>query len=296
MIRTLIATMALTATMSAACPTCGCRDANTDTVSDEAKSADACATECAASCESGCEQAAVTAVAGAGDDCSSTCDAAATCSGAASVSFASYIPAMTYKVGDESMTCSKMAGSMAKEHNTHLHYVVNGVEYDSHTEAMTAHAKQLQGMMMDLVRVQYAVNGECVACPDTAKEMAASCESKTLQYRVGPAIFDNADDAIKASMMAYSAAMSTTMEYAVGDATTTCAVSASEMAKAADCSVEYVVNGQRTGCKTSAGYMKTLASVQNALKALETAAGTTATNTAPTAAPTAALTTALSDA
>ena len=178
---------------------------------------------------------------------------------------------MTYKVGNQTMTCSKMAGAKASEQHTHMHYVVNGVEFDDHAQAMIAHAKQLEAKMMDLVRVQLAVNGECVACPDSAKAMADSCESKKLQYRVGPATFDNAEDAIKASIMAYNAAMSVKMEYAVGESTTSCSVSAGEMAKANNCSVEYVVNGQRTGCKTSAGYMKTLVSVQNALKALETA-------------------------
>ncbi len=290
MVRTLIATMVMSASMSVACPTCGCSDAKTETVSANAKE---CSTECASTCDttaaatlavsdatsgeccgaSSCDtEAATMTVAGDGKDCAATCDAASTCSTAAGISYVGYMPAMTYKVGDETMTCSKMAGAKASEKSTHMHYVVKGVEYDDQAKAMSAHAKQLESMMMDLVRVQYAVDGECVACPDAAKEMAASCESKSLQYRVGPATFNKAEDAIKASIMAYNAAMNTKMEYAVGEETTTCSVSAGEMAKAQNCSVEYVVNGQRTNCKTSAGYMKTLASVQNALKALETAA------------------------
>ena len=290
MVRTLIATMAFAASMAVACPTCGCQDSKTTEVSGKTA-------ECASSCESTCDKsaavmavadtksgetcsktcsggdAATMTVAGKGEECASACES--TCDGDKGISYVNYIPAMSYKVGDETMACSKMAGAMAKEHNTHMHYVVKGVEYDDKAAAMNAHAKQLEGMMMDLVRVQYAVDGECVACPVAAKEMADSCEMKTLQYRVGPATFENAEDAIKASIMAYNAAMSTEMEYAVGEATTTCSVAAGEMAKAADCSVEYVVNGQRTHCKTSAGYMKTLASVQNAVKALETAASDT---------------------
>jgi hypothetical protein len=280
MVRSFLTTVLMTASLATACPTCGCSDAKTETVAD----AKACSTECAEACETACEttcdgEQAAAVLAVANDSCSTECAEAcdepceSACEGekTAAVAFASWMPAMTYKVGDESMTCSKMAGAMASEHNTHMHYVVKGVEYDDKAQAMTAHAKQLQGMMMDLVRIQYAVNGECVACPTEAHEMAASCESKTLQYRVGPAVFNSADEAIKASIMAYNAATTVKMEYAVGENTTACSVSAGEMAKAADCSVEYVVNGQRTNCKTSAGYMKTLVSVQNALKALETA-------------------------
>jgi hypothetical protein len=262
--KTAAATMAVADTKSGSC--CSENAAATMAVADT-KSGESCSTTCSG-------DAATMTVAGENKACSSECapECVTACKGGkALVSFASYMPAMTYKVGDESMACSKMAGAMAKEHNTHMHYVVKGVEYDDKAKAMTAHAKQLEGMMMDLVRVQYAVNGECVACPDSAKEMAASCETKKLQYRVGPATFDNAEDAIKASIMAYNAAMSTKMEYAVNGMTTTCSVTASDMAKSNNCSVEYVVNGQRTNCKTSAGYMKTLASVRNALKALETA-------------------------
>lgn len=322
MIRTLIATLALSATMAVACPTCGCQDAKADhaktdhsnadhthaTTQVAGKAAEACSSECAKSCDQACEGegAAVTQVAGTktAESCTGTCpltgaaitavaakgegegeacatECATSCeSGKAQASFASYIPAMGYKVGDKTTNCVKTAGAMASEQHADMHFVVQGVEYADKAEAMTAHAKQLEGMMMDLVRVQYAVNGECVACPDSAKEMAASCESKQLQYRVGPATFNNADDAIKASIMAYNAAMNiknTPMVYAVGDETTTCSVSAGQMAKAAHCSVEYVVMGQRTNCKTSAGYMKTLASVQNALKALEAASAQTET-------------------
>jgi hypothetical protein len=301
MVRTLMVSMVMSLTaIAGACPTCGCTEAKTE----NASATQACATACteAAACEKACETpcdgatATVTQVAAKGEDCAASCTGAAvmavandTCDSAcdkacdtacetecetgktAQVAFASWMPKMTYKVGDQTMTCSKMAGAKATEQHTHMHYVVNGVEFDSHEKAMTAHAQQLQGMMMDLVRVQFAVDGECVACPDSAKAMADSCESKKLQYRVGPATFDNAEDAIKASIMAYNAAMNVKMEYAVGEQVTACSTSAGEMAKANNCSVEYVVNGQRTGCKTSAGYMKTLVSVQNALKALEAA-------------------------
>ena len=125
--------------------------------------------------------------------------------------------------------------------------------------------------MLDLVRIQYVSGDECVACPEKAGKMAK--EGK-LQYRVGPATFDCAESAIRASVMAYNAAQQVKMEYAVGEQTTTCSVSAGQMADKAGCSVEYVVNGQHTKCKTSADYMKTLAAVENALKALENASTT----------------------
>lgn len=210
--------------------------------------------------------------AGDGAACEKACATPCGSAGAATTSLVAHMPKMTYKVGTESMGCSKMAGEMSKASSLPVHYVVKGAEYDCREKAMDAHAEQLNAYMMDLVRIQYAVDGECVACPDKAQAMASSCESKSMQYRVGPATFDSAEAAIKASVMAYNAAMNVKMEYAVGEQTTACSVSAGEMAKKADCSVEYVVNGQRTPCSKSAAYMKTVASVESALKALETAA------------------------
>lgn len=313
MVKALIATMLMSASMAVACPTCGCQDAAsknantkaaTKTVSDEkactgecSGPAEACCSktdaatmtvaapaEGASSCGADCPMtgaaggAAVMAVSD--ESCSATCASASSCEsacetacdGAASAtSFVAYMPKMTYKVGNESMTCSKMAGSKAAEQKTHMHFVVAGHEYDDQAEAMVAHGKQLETMMMDLVRIQYAVNGECVACPTEAHAKADSCETQRLQYRVGPATFDSAEDAIKASIMAYNAAQNVKMEYAVGEDTTTCSTSAGMMAKEANCKVEYVVNGKRTNCSKSAAYMKTLASVESALKALEAA-------------------------
>lgn len=301
MVRTLFASLAVSMTSIAmACDTCGCTTpaectgAKTTTVADESKS---CASSCTAktdavvmavanaegetcsqTCTKTCDGAAVTTVANAegGESCTATCDGSAKASG---VSLVSYMPKMTYNVAGADTCCPKTAAAMAKEKNDHVHYVVNNVSYDSKAEAMGAHAKQLNTYMMDIVRIQYAVNGECVACPTAAKEMASSCESKTMQYKVGPATFDCAEKAIAASVMAYNAAQKVNMTYAVGDEMTTCTVGAKDMAKKANCSVEYVVNGQRTNCVKTAGYLKTVASVESALKALETAAAaTTATD------------------
>ena len=276
MVRILIASLAFTASIAAACPSCGTHatdatDPAVQKVSAPAENTKSCdgvcpltggkltlvsaetAEECTASCEKACD---------------TPCDSGK----ANSISYVSYMPKMAYRVGDETTTCVKTAGAMASETNTEMHFVVNGAEFASQEQAMMAHGKQLEGMMMNLVRVQYAVSGECVSCPTEAKALAASCETKTLQYQVGPATFDNAEDAINASIMAYNAAQKVNVEYVVGDETTTCSKTAGAMASAANCSVEYVVNGQRTHCDKAAAYMKTLASVQSALKALETAA------------------------
>lgn len=285
MVRMLIASMAMSiATASMACDTCGCRDkAPEATQVKAAEKAQACQTTCATAGA----QAAVTQVAGEGavcseadkaaciakgEECATAC--ATACEGepnAAQASLVGYMPKMTFKVGDESTCCPKTAAALAKKSNDHVHYMVNNVSYDDKAEAMGAHAKQLHNYMMDLVRIQYAVNGECVACPDSAKAMAASCTSKNLQYKVGPATFDSAEAAIKASVMAWNAAKNVSMQYAVGDEVTTCSKSAGAMADKASCSVEYVVNGQRTNCSKTAKYMQTVASVESALKALETA-------------------------
>jgi hypothetical protein len=304
MIRTLVASMVVSMTAIATAGDCGAKSASSCTgdksaVTTVSNDAGDCSKTCdsakvmtvsndSGSCATACPMtgAAVTTVSNDAGDCSKTCDSAKvstvangdgecakSCDGenAAAVSLVSYMPKMGYRVDGNDTCCPKTAGEMAKKHSAEVHYVVGETEYCNKPEAMAAHAKQLDAYMMDLVRIQYAVDGECVPCPDKAKEMAASCSSKKMQYKVGPATFDSAEAAIAASIRAYNAAQKVSMEYAVGDEMTTCSVGAKDMAKKADCSVEYVVNGKRTKCSKEAGYLKTVASVESALKALEIA-------------------------
>lgn len=209
--------------------------------------------------------------------CGSGCDAkqagAPSCcskgsANAAQASLVSFMPRMTYKIGDETTTCSKTAAALAEKAGSSMTYVVNGVEYTDKLEAMAANDKQLDSYLMDLCRVQYAVDGQCVSCPVAAHYMTAD-GAKPLQYKVGPAVFDNADDAIKASVMAWNASHKVAMEYAVGDELTTCSKTAGAMAEKTGSQVEYVVNGQRTGCAKTAQHMQKMARVQAALKAVE---------------------------
>ena len=46
------------------------------------------------------------------------------------------LPKMTYKVGDQETCCSASAAALAKEHESHIHYVVAKKEFDSKDEAM----------------------------------------------------------------------------------------------------------------------------------------------------------------
>lgn len=195
-------------------------------------------------------------------DCEKACDKSA-------VSFAKFIPAMGYKVGDEKSCCPKMAGEMAQKNGGTVHFVVDGREYASRAEAIVAHQKQLQNFLVELTRVQYAVDGECVPCP----EAAMACESKKIQYKVGPALFDSAEEAVRASVMAWNAARQVKAEYTVAGEKTACVKTAGAMAEKANCSVEYVVNGKKTNCTTEAGYLETMASVESALKAIEQVKG-----------------------
>lgn len=195
-------------------------------------------------------------------DCEKACDKA-------DVSFAKFIPAMGYKVGNEKSCCPKMAGEMAQENGGQVHFVVDGREYNNRAEAIVAHQKQLQGYLLELTRVQYAVDGECVPCPDAAK----ACDSKKVQYKVGPALFDSAEEAVRASVMAWNAAQQVKAEYAVAGEKTACVKTAGAMAEKANCSVEYVVNGKKTNCNVEANYLETMARVESALKAVEQVKG-----------------------
>ncbi len=258
MIRTLmtaaVISMTTLATAGPGCPLCS-GGAKADTTKADVKTTAAADTK---ACGAGCDA----SQAGAPSCCSKGA------ANSAQASLVSFMPKMAYKIGDQTTTCSKTAAALAEKTGSSMTYVVNGVEYTDKLEAMAANDKQLESYLMDLCRVQYAVDGECVSCPVAAHNMTAD-GSKPLQYRVGPAVFDNADDAIKASVMAWNASHKVAMEYAVGDELTTCSKSAGMMAEKTGGKVEYVVNGQRTGCAKTAAHMQMMARVQAALKAIE---------------------------
>lgn len=178
-------------------------------------------------------------------------------------------PAMTFKVGDETMACGETAKKVAAEHHGAVHYVVNGDEYSDEAEARAAHMAAMERYLDSLTHVSYSVGGEHLECPMSA---ASACEKTgaKMQYQVGPMVFDSADEAIKAAAMARGALQQVAMSYEVEGKATQCSMEAKTMAEScASKSMTYVVNGHKTECAETAKYMLTEAKVHAAVGAIQ---------------------------
>lgn len=245
---------------SGTCSTAGAQACSTDGATTQTVAAQSCATACPT------EGASIQTVAGEPGTCST--QAAGACQTACDASaMAAAIPAMNYKVGDEVMTCPVSASQAAEAHHTAMHYLVSGVAFENQYEAMEAHTAALNDFVDGATRVSFDVNGEKVCCPVMAADKCAATGA-TMRYRVGPATFDSAEEAVRAAAMAYGAAQTVAMTYAVGDETTTCSASAGAMAQSCSGKVEYVVNGERTACAMTAAHMLAEARAQAAVQAL----------------------------
>lgn len=255
-----------------------------------AAKAEACAdkaaqcAEKAQACSGEASGAAITlAAAGAakGDGCCGSCggddakDCAAcpnkvSCGQGQAVSFESWrktIPAMTYNVGGKTTTCTKTAAAMCEKSGATMTYVVNGQNYASEADAMAAHTKALNNTLDTMTHVSFVVAGKDVECPMTAKQM---CEKSgaAMQYRVGPAVFDSAEQAVMAAAMARGMAQSVNVSYEVDGKATTCAKTASKMC-AEGKAMTYVVGQTKTRCNVQADHVLASERVSKALEALE---------------------------
>jgi len=185
-----------------------------------------------------------------GDADCGKCANKASCTEAQQVSFESWrktIPVMGYSVGEKTTTCSKSAAAMASECDSEVAYVVNGQKFESQADAMAAHTAALNSHLDSMTRVSFVVAGEDTMCPATA---GAMCEKtgQAMQYRVGPAVFDSAEKAVKAAAMAYGMSHSVAMSYEVDGEATTCSKSAAKMSESCGKGMTYVVGSTKTGC------------------------------------------------
>ena len=182
-------------------------------------------------------------------------------------------PAMAFRVGGETVACPVSAKSMAEKSNAKMEYVVEGVAYTTEAEAKVAHQVAMRNFTESLTRVTLVVNGEKVACAEKAAACATACDSTKIQYQVGPAMFDNAEDAVRAAAAAYAAMQNVAMTYEVNGEKTACSTDAAKNAKACGGSVQYVVNGQNTPCSKTADYMLTREQMAAAVDAVQKTIG-----------------------
>ncbi len=223
----------------------------------------------ASACTGEADGAAITLASNAGDECASK----SACGDDKRVSFESWkktIPAMAYNVNGETTTCSKTAAAMCEKSGSAMAYVVNGQTFENESDAMAAHTAALNAKLDSMTRVSFVVGGENIECPMTA---GAACEKtgQAMQYRVGPAVFDSAEEAVKAAAMAYGMSRSVNVSYEVDGKTTTCSKTAANMCKGKGEAMTYVVGETKTRCNMQADHMLASERVSKALEALEMA-------------------------
>lgn len=132
------------------------------------------------------------------------------------------LPAMTYKVGDETTCCSKSAAELVKKHSKPMHYVVGKKTFEKKEAAYTALVESTEkfvnafvtptkceksgktsiagascgcpvdaGQKSELVKkavgevkMSYVVDGKKCNCPNEAKALAAKSEEAKTTYVV----------------------------------------------------------------------------------------------------------------
>lgn len=184
------------------------------------------------------------------------------------------MPAMHYKVGDQTTCCPKAAAELAAAHDATIRYVVNDTEYADKAEALQAYAKALDEHLGTMTSVRYAVGDKCVACPMAAGALAKN-SGETVKYRVAAFTFADKAAAEQAATAARSAADKVSMTMVVDGKETkcdaaakkSCDTAAGDTAQGKTC--EYKVGGTTTPCATTAKVELAKARIEAAQKALE---------------------------
>lgn len=219
-------------------------------VSNETKS------DCSKSCDGAAQSVTQTVAYGGGDECSKACP------------LETAMPVMLMKVGNEKTACTETASKMCDKTGATMSYVVNDAEFHCPVEAKEAHETAMVAYLDSLTHVSYSVGGECMECPVGAA-MACEKSGEAMKYRVGPVVFDKAEDAVRAAAMARGMAQQVAMTYEVAGEATSCSMHANEMASTCESkNVAYVINGKTTECSKTAEYNLTEAKLMAAINGI----------------------------
>lgn len=180
-------------------------------------------------------------------------------------------PKMMYRVGDKTTCCPEEAGKLANGDRGAIQYVVGEQVFENEADAQVVLAKALDGYLAELTSVKFAVGGECTACPETAKSLAAK-EGKPVMYRLASFEFASKEQAEKVAAEAKQAAEKVAMQRKVGEKSYCCQSMASDAAKKEGKPVEYCVGGKTTCCASTASLELAMAKINAAAEAIAKAA------------------------
>lgn len=158
------------------------------------------------------------------------------------------LPAIAYKVGDESACCANSAAAMAKTTGKPIQYIVAEKSYDSEQTAFTSLVEQTEKFVTDFttpckceVSGVTKIAGKSCDCPVKTEETTALVKTAT--------------DAVA-------------MTYVVGKESCNCPVQAKELASKSGEKTTYVVNGEKTECEMTARLNLARAKYKAAVEAL----------------------------
>lgn len=184
------------------------------------------------------------------------------------------IPAMAYKVGDETVACPGKAGELAKDDKAKIKYVVAGKEYATQTEAADAYAAALDGFLNEMTTVRYSVGDKTMDCPMSAAGAAKEANAQ-VRYQMASFVFNDKEKAEKAATEAKVAAEKVSMKWKVGDKDFCCSSMAGQAAKKSDQKVKYIVGEQTLECSQEASVALAKARILAAANVLGKAADST---------------------
>jgi len=171
------------------------------------------------------------------------------------------LPSIKYQVGSEVTGCSYSAAAMAKTAGKPIQYVIGDTVLTDEGEAKVKLTALLEQKLSKLSSMQYAVGGDCVGCPVTAKSMAKKA-NKTIAYRVGGFDFADKAKAETVAKLVASAADDVKMTYKVDGKSFCCDKMAGSSAKETGKPMTFIVGDQETPCGTSAKLMLTQAKIR----------------------------------
>ncbi len=172
------------------------------------------------------------------------------CSGCPVTAAMKNLPAMTYKVGDESVCCSKSAAALAEKNDKPVMFVVGEKTFDSETEAYTALVESTEAFVE-----KFITPSKCEASGMTSIA-GSSCGCPV--------------EAGKKSEMVKAAIKDIKMTYVVGETKCSCPNEAKSLAAKTDEKTTYVVDGKESCCNLEARLNLAKAKYAAAVKALAT--------------------------
>jgi hypothetical protein len=175
------------------------------------------------------------------------------------------LPAMQYRVGDETTLCSKSAAAMADQSGKPIEFVVGDDSFAHKGKAIARLTTLLDEEMESMKSIQFVAGGKCHACPMTAKSVAKS-SNMPLKYRVAGVDFDKKSDAQQAKDAIVKAVADVAMSYKVDGQTYGCDKMAGAECKKTGKHMTFVVGGTETDCQATAKLRLTEARIRKMIE------------------------------